>query len=729
LVLTSPVSAVRGVGARRAEALAELGVRAVGQLIAYLPTRHEKLEAETPIGDLAVGVNAATRGEVTATRVARRGKARFEAVLIDETGRLDLCWFNATYLHGSIVPGIRLRVQGKAQKFGPGLQMANPKHDILREDAEPPMREEKLRPVYAASSAISSRQIGQLIESVLPAALPLIADHLSDDFRAQHSLPTLAQAYRMMHQPAHDDEVKAGRRRLAFDELLMLQLALALKRSMVRQSTRAPALPVGPQIDKHIRARLPFKLTAAQDRVVKEITADLARPEPASRLIQGDVGSGKTAVALYAMLAAVANRHQGALMAPTEILAEQHAATIRGMLEGSGVRVALLTGSLSAGERSATLAGLRDGTIDIAIGTHALFSRAVDFKSLGVAVIDEQHRFGVHQRLALRGKGEGVGTMPHVLVMTATPIPRTLAMTVLGDLDVSLIDALPPGRKKIVTRVVDSMARQEVYAFVRTRLDAGERAFIVAPAIDRETMEEDSIFEAGGEKSAQGGPDRGAVGEGSAPLSAPPPTRPALPTTVADLLAELTAGPLKGKKLAALHGRLPQPERDAIMALFRAGAIDALVATTVIEVGVDVPEATMMIVEDADRFGLATLHQLRGRVGRGGKAGACVLITSTASPVAAERLGIMAKSNDGFKIAQKDIEIRGFGDVIGVRQSGMPPFVVADLARDLDLLTLARRDAAAWLERSPRLDTPADKLARARLLKAHGKWLGLADVG
>ncbi len=728
-MLTSPVSAVRGVGARRAEALAELGVRAVGQLIAYLPTRHEKLEAETPIGDLAIGVNAATRGEVTATRVARRGKARFEAVLIDETGRLDLCWFNATYLHGSIVPGVRLRVQGKVQKFGPGLQMANPKHDILRQDAEPPMREEKLRPVYAASSAISSTQIGQLIESVLPAALPLIADHLSDDFRARHSLPTLAEAYRMMHQPAHDDEVRAGRRRLAFDELLMLQLALALKRSMVRQSTRAPTLPVGPQIDKHIRARLPFKLTAAQDRVVKEITADLARSEPASRLIQGDVGSGKTAVALYAMLAGVANRHQGALMAPTEILAEQHAATIRGMLEGSGVRVALLTGSLCTGERSATLAGLRDGTIDIVIGTHALFSRAVDFKSLGVAVIDEQHRFGVHQRLALRGKGEGVGTMPHVLVMTATPIPRTLAMTVLGDLDVSLIDALPPGRKKIVTRVVDSMARQEVYAFVRTRLDAGERAFIVAPAIDRETAEEDSIFQAGGEKSAQGGPDRGAVGDGSAPLSAPPPTGPPLPTTVADLLAELTAGPLKGKKLAALHGRLPQPERDAIMARFRAGAIDALVATTVIEVGVDVPEATMMIVEDADRFGLATLHQLRGRVGRGGKAGACVLITSTASPVAAERLGIMAKSNDGFKIAQKDIEIRGFGDVIGVRQSGMPPFVVADLARDLDLLTLARRDAAAWLERSPRLDTPPDKLARARLLKAHGKWLGLADVG
>ena len=748
ITLTSPVTAIPGIGPRRAEALAELGVRAVGQLVAYLPHRHEKLEAETPIGQLAAGANVATRGEVTATRIVRRGKPRFEAVLIDDTGRLDLVWFNGLYLHGTITPGVRLRVQGKCAKFGPGLQMANVKHEILRDDAEPPLRDEKLRPVYPASSSITSQQIEQAIGFVLPHALPLIHDHLPERFRDERNLPSLADAYRLMHQPQSEDDVAAARRRLAYDELLMLQLGLALKRSIVRQTTKAPALPCTPAIDKAIRARLPFKLTAAQDRVVLEVASDLARAEPASRLIQGDVGSGKTVVALYAMLLAVAAKRQAALMAPTEILAEQHYASIRKMLEGSDVRIVLITGSMSAADRAAALAGLADGSIDIAIGTHALFAASVAFKSLAVAVVDEQHRFGVHQRLALRSKGETQGVMPHVLVMTATPIPRTLAMTVLGDLDVSTIDGLPPGRKKVITRVVDVMAREEVYKFARERLDAGERAFIVAPAIDREVVEEGSIFEsaspqAGSQPGQESKPLAGQSGsalradggletrpphetEGSATF---PASSAKLPTTVADLHRELEAGPLAGKKLAVLHGRIDPATRDVIMARFRAGQIDALIATTVIEVGVDVPDATLMIVEDADRFGLATLHQLRGRVGRGKKGGVCVLITQTASPTAGERLAVMAKTSDGFKLAQKDIEIRGFGDVIGVRQSGMPPFAVADLARDLDLLTMARRDATAWLDRSPRLAEPDDKLARSRLLKQHGKWLGLADVG
>ncbi|MCU0689582.1 MAG: hypothetical protein MUE97_07580, partial [Phycisphaerales bacterium] len=359
----------------------------------------------------------------------------------------------------------------------------------------------------------------------------------------------------------------------------------------------------------------------------------------------------------------------------------------------------------------------------------------VAFKQLAVAIVDEQHRFGVHQRLALRAKGEQAGMMPHTLVMTATPIPRTLAMTVLGDLDVSTIDALPPGRKKVITKVVDAMARQEVYAFVRQRLEAGERAFIVCPAIERDSVEEGSVFEAAsaGAGANAGGPGT-VVAAGMVP-AAPPPAASApagstaKPTAVAELLRELERGPLAGKKLAALHGRIDAASRDVIMARFRSGQIDALVATTVIEVGVDIPDATLMIIEDADRFGLATLHQLRGRVGRGGKGGVCVLITQTASEVASERLAVMAKTSDGFKIAQKDVEIRGFGDVIGVRQSGMPPFAVADMARDLDLLTLARRDATAWLTRSPRLDQTGDALARSRMLKQHGKWLGLADVG
>jgi len=769
ITLASPTRAIPGVGPRRAEALLELGIKSVAQLIAYLPLRHERLEAEGTIAELAVGTNAAVRGEVTATRVVNRKRPhRFEAVLVDHTGRLDLTWFNGGYLHGTITPGVRLRVQGKPQRFGHTVQMVNPKHEVLRDQApEPALRDQRLRPVYPASSSISSQQIEQAITAALPLVLPLIRDHLPEAYRIQRELVPLADAYRLLHHAQSQADLLAARRRLAFDELLLLQLALALKRAQVRAQCRALPLRVTPAVDAHIRARFPFTLTAAQDRVVKQIAADLAQPEPASRLVQGDVGSGKTIVALYAMLLAAATKGQAALMVPTEILAEQHYASITRILTGADVRVALLTGSLTAAKRDAVLAGLASGSIDLVVGTHAILTEDVRFRQLAVAIIDEQHRFGVHQRLALRAKAahptpgatsaqaiDSRPLIPHTLVMTATPIPRTLAMTVLGDLDVSTIDQLPPGRKPVVTEVVDAMMRAEVYAQVRARIEAGDRAFIVAPAIDAATSErdsEDQLYRAPAPTTAST-PALGSivdaprewVGDGPATNTSIPSsattnttntvnTAPTPMANVTDLLAELAAGPLAGLRLAAVHGRLSSDQRDQIMARFRTGQLDALVATTVIEVGVDIPEATVMVVENADRFGLATLHQLRGRVGRGDKGGLCLLIASaptpTASPAASERLRVMAATSDGFIIAQRDVEIRGFGDVIGVRQSGMPPFKVADLSRDLDLLTLARKDATAWLEASPALANPSDTTLRTRLLKAHGKWLGLADVG
>jgi ATP-dependent DNA helicase RecG len=447
--------------------------------------------------------------------------------------------------------------------------------------------------------------------------------------------------------------------------------------------------------------------------VIREVVEDLTHDGPANRLIQGDVGSGKTVIALYAMLLAAASGHQAALMAPTELLAEQHFLSISEALKGSKLKIELLTGAMSRADREAALAriaaerggeGSGGGGADLVIGTHALLTGDVKFRSLAVVVIDEQHRFGVHQRAVLKGKtaaapGADARTLvPHTLVMTATPIPRTLALTLLGDLDVSTIDELPPGRSPIATRVVTAEKSADVYKFVRQRLDTGDQAYIVVPAIDTGA----SATGAGGDEDL---------------------------ADLRSVMMRLEAHELAGKRLAAMHGRLAPRTRDHIMHRFRAGMIDALVATTVIEVGVDVPNATVMVIEHADMFGLAQLHQLRGRVGRGKKRSVCVLIAEPKTPDAELRLAAMAKTTDGFVLAEKDLEIRGPGEVFGQKQAGAPPFRVADLMRDRELLVMARRDAAAWIERSPELKLPGEDLLRKRLLRLHGKWLGLGDVG
>jgi ATP-dependent DNA helicase RecG len=747
--LTTPLASA-GVRPPIAAALANLDVKNVGQLVAYLPMRHERLEAESGIAHIVVGSNVSVRGEVTATRVVRTGKRpRFEAVLMDGSGepgrgtsRLDLVWFNGLFLRNKINPGMRLRVQGQAKKFGPGVQIANPQFEILdprRE--EPAARDARIRPVYPASEAADSKEIERAVQAVLAAALPLIEDHLPETFRKQRSLPELREAYRMMHAPASEEEIKAAQRRLAYDELLMLQLGVHLKRAHLRQTLKAPALRWTEAIDRHIRERFAFTLTPDQDEVVKELVADLTSGVPTNRLIQGDVGSGKTVVALYAMLLAAASRHQAALMAPTELLAEQHAASIGAMLEGSKVRVELLTGGMPEAERSRVLAGLESGAVDLVIGTHALLTESVKFNSLAVAVIDEQHRFGVHQRARLRSKGTvgDVGDVtPHVIVMTATPIPRTLALTLFGDLDVSTIRHLPPGRKVVRTRVVGYAKAAEVYRYVRERVDKGDQAYIVVPAIDtggglgaaQPTVDRAS-GPAGGFPEAQvvkGGPHSGPEAR-STVEGAPKGAEEGGLNDVRSLTSRLEAEELKGVSVASMHGRLSRQAREQIMGQFRNGRIKVLVATTVIEVGVDVPNATIIVVEHADRFGLAQLHQLRGRVGRGAKASACILLGDPVTPDGEARLHVMAKTADGFELAEKDMELRGPGEVIGTRQAGMPAFKVADLMRDRDLLNLARRDAAKWIEGSPVLDKPEETLLRRRLLKAYGPWLGLADVG
>ena len=700
LALTTKLSEVEGITQVQARLLATLGLTNVGRLIAHLPLRHESIEAETAIADLAADQLVTARGEVTATRIVRAAaRPRFEAVLMDETGRLDLVWFNQTYLADKVVPGVRIRVHGKTKRRGPGLQMANAKLEVLNPvKDEPTLAGARIRPVYPANEQINSYAIEKTMQKVLPAALPLLDDHLPHEYLQERSMPGLSEAYRMQHLPANADEAAIARRRLAYDELFLLQLGVHMKRAHLRNSMKSPALKWTPAIDKHIRERFPYTLTESQDAVIAEIAKDLSSPTPTNRLIQGDVGAGKTVVALYAMLMAVAGGHQASLMAPTEILAEQHFLSISRMLEGSKVRVRLLTGATPRPEREAVLDALAGGDVDLLIGTHALISESVRFKSLAVAIIDEQHRFGVTQRATLRAQGTDAKTTPHVLVMTATPIPRTMAITLFGDLDISVIKGLPPGRKPIATSVVASADRLAVYQEVAKRIERGEQAYIVVPAIEPTVVSSEA--------------------EGKAAL-----------VDVRTVLRGLQEGLLKEHRIAAMHGQLSRETREAVMERFRLGQIKAIVATTVIEVGVDVANATVMVVEQADRFGLAQLHQLRGRVGRGSAASSCYLIADPTTPEGEARLRVMESTSDGFVLSEKDLEIRGPGEVFGLKQSGLPPFKVADLMRDRELLAMARRDAAAWIGKSPNLTRPEETVLRRRLLKQYGETLGLGDVG
>lgn len=702
LKLTTLVGEIPGVRAKEAAALRAMGLKCVAHLVNHLPHRHELEQAESEVTDLAAGRIISARGEVTATRVVGRGsRPRFEAVLVDHTGRLDLVWFNQLFLKDQIHPGTRLWVQGKAKRLHSGLQLANPRYKVLTDEtaAKPAgSDEDRLRPVYPATEALASEDIGNVIAKVLDPALVQIEDHLPAVYRAERNLPGLSEAYRMLHRPASEDEAREGRRRLAYDELLLLQLGVHLRRAHLRRKYHAPALKWTVQIDTHIRKRLPFSLTDAQESVIREVAADLTKPVPANRLIQGDVGAGKTVIALYAMLLAAAAHRQAALMAPTELLAEQHCASISKYLKGSDVRVELLTGSIGSEARASALDRIATGESHLVIGTHALLTEGVRFDSLAVAVIDEQHRFGVHQRARLREKVSDPTSVPHTLVMTATPIPRTMSLTIFGDLDVSELKGMPPGRTPVRTRLVGRAQRADVYAFVRARIEKGEQSFVVVPAV--------------------GGEDGGDEGRPGAKRIA----------DVRTTLAELASGPLVGRRVEAVHGQLKRAERESIMERFRAGNIDVLVATTVIEVGVDVPNATIMVIEQADRFGLAQLHQLRGRVGRGPLGGACILVADPATADAEARLKSVVSTTDGFKLAEVDFSLRGPGDVFGGRQSGIAPFRVAEFPRDTNLLMMARRDASAWIERSPELSNSGEALVRSRLMKMYGKSLGLGDI-
>ena len=670
----------------RREHLADLGIRSLADLLEYFPRDYIQESPERDIAQLRTGEIQLARGRVIAVDMVPGPHPRFVATISDERRALTLTFFHGSYLRGKIVPGLLLRARGKVHSYRGGPQMINPAWEIITPDA-PRCTESFYRPVYPASGALPSGVIARLISQRLAAALQQVEEWFSPKLLRRRRLPERRAAYQAIHQPADKSAAGAARRRLVYDELMLMQLGLCLSRRLRDAPLAAPMMSIDQRLDERIRNRLAITLTGGQQRAVADIARDMAAGRPMNRLLQGDVGSGKTAVAVYAMLAAAANHFQSAILAPTEVLAEQHYLTLTNLLAGSRVRIGLFTQRSRQKSRASLGNALASGEIHLAVGTQALLQEDIEFANLGLVVVDEQHRLGVLQRACLRDKAPA----PHYLIMTATPIPRTLALSYLADFDVSVIDELPPGRQPIETRWLPMSREAEAHKFVRAQVSAGKQAYIVVPQVEDDPLDD--------VKSVLSEIDR------------------------------LTRGPLAGLRLSALHGRMSTEEKQSIMSAFRDGKIDVLVATTVIEVGIDVPNATVIVIEQAERFGLAQLHQLRGRVGRSSAASHCILVSDARGAEARARLKALVGTRNGFEIAEMDLRLRGPGEFFGSRQHGLPQVKLADLDREMHLLTFARDDAQAILKGDPNLAAPQHRHLRSALVQKLGETLGLALVG
>ena len=603
----------------------------------------------------------------------------------DDTGRLLCVWFNPRFLREEDFPaGREMLFTGKVD-FYRGPQMVSPQHELADEGEM--LFGPRILPIYPLTEDLNQNALRRVMKEAVGESAGLVEDMFDAAYLKEHNLPALADAIRNIHFPDAPQAAAQARRRLAYDELFLLELGMAQRRRDIRREDAGLSFEVTPEIDQRIRRRFPFKLTGAQERAIAEIAADMRSPKAMNRMLQGDVGSGKTVVALYAMLVAVANHYQAALMAPTEILATQHYETIQRYLAGSRVRTALLVGGRSARERKQDLERVAAGEADLVVGTHALVEGDVAFKNLGLVVVDEQHKFGVIQRAKLRQKGRH----PDVLVMTATPIPRTLALTVFGDLDLSTLDEMPPGRQPVKSKWYPPEKLDAAYEFIRARITAGEQAFVVYPLVEES--------EALDLKAA---------------------------TTSAEHLQRKVFPEFR---IALLHGRMRPDEKDRVMAEFRAGRYHILVSTVVIEVGIDIPNATIMVIEHAERFGLAQLHQLRGRIGRGSRPSFFLLFAEPKSDEPRKRLDIICSTTDGFRIAEEDLKLRGPGEFFGTRQHGLPELRVADIINDYALLQLARRDAFRIVADDPGLAKPEHAKIRARLEETFKNRLDLIRIG
>jgi ATP-dependent DNA helicase RecG len=680
---------LKGVGPERAKLLSRKGLTTVEDALFFLPIRHEDRTRLTPLRSVQVGQVVTCTGTVAGISPPPPGRARAPLVLLlrDASGYGTATLFGRGWLTRVLQRGQRLILHGKGARFKDKVTLQVQDWELVESDDDEPIHAGALVPVYSSTEGLPQRALRALLWRLVEAHAGELAETLPEALRRRRELPSLVDAVRGAHFPHGEAQLQTARHRLAYEDFLLLQLGLAILRARTTRARGIAMNPAGALVSR-LRAALPWKLTAAQERVWREIQADMAAPYPMHRLLQGDVGSGKTIVAALAVLTAVEAGYQAAVMAPTEILAEQHFMTLSRLLEPLGVPVTLLTSSLRGRERTSRRAALAAGEIGCAIGTHALVQERVEFRRLGLVVVDEQHRFGVAQRARLKAKGEH----PDVLVMTATPIPRTLALTVYGDLDVSVLDELPPGRKPVVTVARTDGRRPQIYAFLREQVAGGRQIYVVYPLIE----ESEAI-------------DLKAATDMAAHLQK-------------DVFPDLVVG--------LLHGRLAFADKDAIMQRFKAGEIHVLVSTTVIEVGIDVPNASVMLIEHAERFGLSQLHQLRGRVGRGEWKSYCILLAAGKLGDDAERrLQAMVETNDGFKIAEVDLQLRGPGEFFGTRQSGLPEFRVADLLRDAALLEDARRDALAIVAADAELRAPEHRgLRQALLARWRGK-LALASVG
>ncbi len=670
MISPRPVTILRGVGESLATRLRALGVETTQDLLFLLPLRYEDRTRVVPLGELRPGQRASVEGEVLLTEIAFRGRRQMLCKIADGSGFLTLRFFYFTaQQQQGLARGAHVRCFGEARRGPQGLEFVHPEYRRVDPGASH-VPEEHLTPIYPSTEGVTQGRLRLLVGLALDqSGADDPEDWLPPAVLADSRLPCLRDALRYVHRPPADAPVELllswrhpAQRRLAFEELLAHQLSLKLLRQRIQSDPGWPLRSTG-SLKARLLAALPFRMTQAQQRVLVEIEHDLQLAKPMLRLVQGDVGCGKTLVAALAATQAIQMGRQIALMAPTELLADQHAQNFRRWFEPLGVPVAALSGRQTGKARGAVLAGIRAGHAPIVIGTHALFQESVEFSSLALVIVDEQHRFGVHQRLSLREKGAVDGHQPHQLIMTATPIPRTLAMTAYADLDISVIDELPPGRTPVKTVVLAETRRDEVVQRIRTACLRGRQAYWVCPLIDES---EEMPYQAAEETAA----------------------------AVSAALPELAVG--------LVHGRMPSAAKERIMRRFKDGEIQLLVATTVIEVGVDVPNATLMVIENAERLGLAQLHQLRGRVGRGSEASSCLLLyRSPLSMLARQRLSVMRATNDGFEVARRDLELRGPGELLGTRQTGLAQMRVADLLRDADLLPRVQIAAESMLREWP----------------------------
>ncbi len=687
--LRTPVTYLKGVGPQRAEHLNRIGLWRAFDLLFYFPRDYQDMTDRREPDQLEENKLQTVMGVIDGWEQKSTSRGPLLVLNVDcGKGFVKASWFKMPYLIREFARGRRLLLTGKPRFDYPFWKMMHPQITYLG-DADDETEVEPFLPIYPLTEGIRQFHMRRILREMLPVYTPLLDEVFPNEYLEKHDLLPVGEAVRQIHFPSDKSMIEKARRRFVYQELFILQLGLAVRRLQHRTRLKAVAIPCESKVDARIRQRFPFELTRAQEHAVKEITADMAKSIPMNRLLQGDVGSGKTVVALYAMLLAVAAGHQAVFMAPTEVLARQHLRTLSRMLEGSQVRIAPLFGGQKPAERASILQDISTGAAQIIVGTQAIIHNDIPFHKLGLVVIDEQHKFGVLQRAALK---TGEKFDPHYLVMTATPIPRSITMTLFGDLDVSVMKGMPPGRQKVKTYIAEPEQRAGWWDFVARKVSGeGWQGFVVVPLV-----EESENFDA---KSLQ------------------------------EVYRQLSEGPLQGFRLGVIHGRMSTEEKERIMYDFRTGEIQILIATTVIEVGVDVPNANLLTIESGERFGLSQLHQLRGRIGRGRNPGFCTVFSDAGTEDSKKRLKAFSQLSDGFKLAEKDFEIRGAGDLFGTQQHGMPPLRVADLNRDRAILEEARQDASEMVHDDPGLADPEHAKLRRQMLGRYGTVLELGDVG